>query len=206
MNPEDAILPHREVFDKPVVRFELTRAHFPRVCPVCGKKATKTLKLTLFPGRRRYLNAMWNPRYMSIRGRTQSTTADSSMARTLMIPVCEDHEYSYEDFCRLRFVCVIGIGITMAMAWVAVFKIGGDLWKGRFELGWAPAILVLFGFVLVLSWLSFRPSAVERAIKIIGFDPSLQNIIVDFKNASYRERFLEENPGVSEPVKWIIRA
>ena len=65
---------------------------------------------------------------------------------------------------------------------------------------------MLFGFVLVLSWLSFRPSAVERAIRIIGFDPSLQNIIVDFKNASYRERFLEENPGVSEPVKWITRA
>ena len=67
------------------------------------------------------------------------------------------------------------------------------------------AFTAFFGFSLFLTWIAFRPNALQRAVKIIGFDPGMQNILLVFKDEMYRETVIQDNPMASELVSWIVK-
>jgi len=59
---------------------------------------------------------------------------------------------------------------------------------------------------MIMTAIAFRPNALARAVKIIGFDVGMQNILLAFKSDSYRDEFIKENSMHSELVRWILKA
>ena len=195
--------PRREVFEKPIVRVTMGKIQFPRICPVCGSRATKALRVTTMPGRKQYLRPSWDPMNIpSVRKRLDMTLGNPM---ALLVPVCEDHFYSSDDDCRYKLLCLISDGILMAMLAFALMIIGGDLWQGQASSFWVYAVVTLAVASFIITVVAFRPRPIEAAVRIVGFDPGLQNIWLDFANRSYQDAFLNENPIYSELVSWIIR-
>ena len=96
-------------------------------------------------------------------------------------------------------------GIALGIMFLGVFFLGNYLWLGK---GLHPSglpMLFFFPFALLVTLFAFRSTPIESAIRIVGFDAALQNVLVDFKNSDYRDLFLQENPMNSELVKWIER-
>lgn len=193
----------REVFEKPIVRVTMGKIQFPRACPVCGSRATKSLRVTTTPGRRQYLRPSWDPMYNPSVRKRLGLTLGNPMA--LLIPVCEDHFYSSEDDCRYKLLCLISDGILMAMLAFALMIIGGDLWQGQASSVWVYAVVTLAVTSFIITVVAFRPRPIEAAVRIVGFDAGLQNIWLDFTNKNYQDEFLKENPIYAELVSWIIR-
>ena len=194
-------MPHKHYFDEPVVRFDSTRSRFPRVCAVCGGPATKRIPLTIVGGgRRRYLSAWWDPTY------SRPSRIMSQPTKIITLPVCDDHVLGTQDYCRLRLLCLIGTAFMAALGWMAFFVIGDSLWRGQMPPVWALLAMAGLLIAIALSIYSFRPKGVERAVRIVGFDPSLTHIIAHFTSREFRDRFLQENPNTAELINWIIVA
>ncbi|MCF2137085.1 MAG: hypothetical protein K9W43_07535 [Candidatus Thorarchaeota archaeon] len=194
-------MPNKIVFDEPLVRFDITKARFPPICPVCGARATKTVQMVVNPSSMDRLDGYDRLFARSIMKRSSAP----SNRRFLMIPVCEDHYYSSDDMCRLRTLCIIGTSLAFGITWMAYFKIGNAIIFHQETPLWA--LLTFAGFIasIILSAIAFRPSKLERSVKIIGFDPSLASVIVDFKSPEYRDLFISENPMNATLVKWIVK-
>ncbi len=195
-------MPHKITFDDPLVKFKMNSVRFPKICPVCGKKATTVVRMSFVPGRKRALTAFWDPMYMGTRMRKQ--LMPDAHPRTLIVPVCEDHRYSSDDYCRARTLCITGGFIFSIIAWFAFLNIVNPLTHGQPGPTWAYLILAGFAVVLGTAWVTFRPREVERVIKIIGFDAALEDAVVEFKNKEYQEAFLRENPH-SQLISWIVK-
>jgi hypothetical protein len=58
----------------------------------------------------------------------------------------------------------------------------------------------------MLTAIAFRPNVLERAVRIIGFDPGMRNVLLAFTSPRYREEFLNANQMNAELVTWIMRS
>jgi hypothetical protein len=119
--------------------------------------------------------------------------------------VCENHYYTDTGVERYKTCCFIVDGFTMAFFFFGLMFLGDAFYRGRPIPFWSVAFSAFFTISMFLSWIAFRPNALQRAVKIIGFDPGLQNILLVFKNKGYRDMVIQDNPMSTELVSWIVK-
>ncbi len=177
---------------------------FPSTCPVCGAPTTTTTRMTTHPNRKIWLRPGWDPAFTpSARRRLGIANPSSSSFR---IPVCEEHRVSDQGDCRYRTLCTIGNGLIAAFSLFALLTTGSDIWLGRRLSMWAPFVVALIVFTLIVNYFAFKPRPLEAALRIVGFDHGVQYVWLAFKDPHYRETFLDENQMSAELVRWIIKA
>jgi hypothetical protein len=93
----------------------------------------------------------------------------------------------------------------MAFFFFGLLFAGDAFNRGRAIPIWSFVFTAFFGISMVLTWIAFRPNAIQRAVKIIGFDAGLQHILLVFDNEFYREAVIQDNPMTTELVSWIVR-
>ncbi|MGY5854673.1 MAG: hypothetical protein RTU92_13980 [Candidatus Thorarchaeota archaeon] len=196
--------PRKTVFKEPIVRVKMEGVRFPSTCPVCGAPTTTTTRMTTYPNRKIWLRPGWDPAFTP-NARRRLGIANSASS-TFRIPVCEDHIVSDQSDCRYRTLCTIGNGLIFAFALFALLTTGSDIWLGRRLSLWAPFVVVLVVFTLIVNYFAFRPRPLEAALKIVGFDHGVQYVWLAIKDSHYRETFLDENQMHAELVRWIIKA
>lgn len=125
--------------------------------------------------------------------------------KTFIVPVCEDHYYGDQADCRYKFLCFVSDGFCSVAMMLAMLTIGGNIWAGHPVDQWALLTIMVFVVFMTLTLYAFRANAFQTAVRIVGFDPSLENVIFEFKNPGYRDAFLKENPMSSELVNWVVR-
>lgn len=196
--------PKKRYFDDPIVRVDLSRARFPKTCPVCGARATTLSRVTIVSGRPQYLRREWDPYYNpQVRRRNGIPQPD---LRVLPIKVCDEHYYTDAGEDRYKSLCLIVDGLAMAFMFFGLVFLGDSLSRGRAISPWVSVFATIFALSMVITAIAFRPNALARSVKIIGFDSGMQNILLAFKNASYRDEFINENSMHSELVSWILKA
>lgn len=194
---------HRHHFEELVVRINIDKGRFPKICPVCVNRGTKLARITMVSGRQQYLRRSWDPYYDPLVRRHQ--VLPSPKMRFLSIYTCEDHFFSNEGHERYKTLCLIVDGFAMAFLFFGLMFIGDAIARGRSITFWSLIFIVFFTLSMFCSWLAFRPNIIERSVKIIGFDVGMQNVILDFRNKAYRDAVIQENPLTSELVSWIVR-
>ena len=195
--------PQKLYLDEPAVRVELSRVRFPKICPVCGDPASILSRITLSSRGSKYLSRTWDP-YFTASSRVRAKLPQPKQ-RVLPIYVCENHYHTDDGEDRYKSCCFIVDGFALAFFVFGLFFLGDSFYRGRPIPFWSMAFTAFFGFSLFLTWIAFRPNALQRAVKIIGFDPGIQNILLVFKNEMYRETVIQENPMASELVSWIVK-
>jgi hypothetical protein len=93
----------------------------------------------------------------------------------------------------------------MAFFFFGLLFIGDAFYRGRPLPFWSVVFSIFFALSLSLTWFAFRPNAIQRAVRIVGFDPGMQNILLVFQNELYREAVIQDNPMTTELVSWIVR-
>ena len=193
----------KEYFRKPVVRVETARIRFPRVCPVCGKTASHTAKIQVVSGRKEYLVRSWDPYYSRYARRSMQST--SAPAKILPIYVCDDHQFLDAGHERYRTFCIVIDGFAMAFMFFALIFIGDALWRGK-SIGFIPIGFTIFvAACMIASYFAFRSNALERAVRLVGFDAGIQNVLFLFENDWYRDEFVKENAMTAGLISWIIK-
>ena len=197
------VMSRKEFFKEPIVRVNATSVTFPRMCPICGRSVTKTMRVSTIPGRKRWLRPYWDP----LHGPSARKRFDVSLPQpqTFIVPVCEEHRYGDESESRYRMVCLIINGLVLAALFIALLNIGSNFWLGRVNPFWVYPVLTAFVAATILSYLAFRPNPFESAFRVVGFDADLQYVWLKLKNHEYRDTLLNENPMSSELVSWIIK-
>jgi hypothetical protein len=191
--------PRKEYFDEPLVKVDFQRAKFPRICPICGVPATKIVRMNITKAEKIPLRPSLD--YLS--PRRQGTP--QSELKILPIQVCENHSDPYAGTDRYQSLCIIVDGLLMAFVFFSILVIGDRISRARTIPFWAFLYIGIFGLALLLTAVAFSPNALERHVKIIGFDPGMQNVLLAFKRSDYREQFIDENPMTAELVSWIMR-
>ncbi|TFF96809.1 hypothetical protein EU546_00555 [Candidatus Thorarchaeota archaeon] len=194
----------RVEFEKPIVRVNLDKIRFPKRCPVCGVRADSVTRITVIPGEKQYFRPLGDIHFLPS-GRPFFERPDPERKKTLMVPVCQEHKYVAEEECRFRVLCIISDGILMAMTLFAIFNITNDITLSRLSGLWTYGVIGLFGLALGLTYVTFRPRAVEQAVRIVGFDNGFQYVWLELENEAYREAFLEENKMHAELVSWVVK-
>lgn len=197
--------PQKVYLEDPAVRVELSRVRFPKVCPVCGAPASILSRITLSSSGSNYLNRRWDPRYTPSLSIPARRSLPQPKLRVLPIYVCEDHYHTDEGVDRYRTCCFIVDGFAMAFFFFGLMFLGDSFYRGRPIPFWSVAFFVFFASTMLLTWVAFRPNALQRAVKIVGFDPGMQNILLVFKDKSYRETVIRDNPMATELVSWIVK-
>jgi hypothetical protein len=192
----------KEYFDKPVVRADTQQIRYPRICPVCTERATKVARISIRPGKQ-YLRPTWDPRFYP-RARRRMGPVSAEM-KTIAIPVCEDHLYYDESDCRLKMICLIGNGFFGAFFMFAFFSFGNSFWLGMTISNWFFLSFGIFLASLFATSFVFRPNTFQKHVRLVGFDTGLQYVWFEFKNESYRDEFLKENPMSAELITWVVR-
>ncbi len=195
--------PKRHYFDEPVVRIDLTRGHFPKICPICGERGTKLARITIVSGRKQYLRRSWDPYYDPLVRRRQGPS--DPKLKILPIYMCDNHFFSDEGQERYKTLCIIVDGFAMAFLFFGLIFIGDSIARQRSISIWSTIFIVFFAMSMLFSWVAFRPNIIERAVRIIGFDSGMQNVILEFSNKDYRDAVIDANPLTSELVSWIVR-
>jgi hypothetical protein len=195
--------PQKIYLENPAVRVELARVRFPKVCPVCGAPASILSRITLSSRQSDYLNRAWDPRYTAP-SRIRQQLPQPKL-RVVPIYVCDDHYYTDEGADRYKSCCFIVDGFAMAFLFFGLIFLGDSFYRGRPIPFWSIAFSALFAFSMFLTWIAFRPNALQRAVQIVGFDPGMQNILLVFRNKSYREKVIQDNPMTTELVSWIVK-
>ena len=193
----------RYYFDEPVVRIDIDRCHFPRICPVCGERGTKITRITIASEKQQYLRRSWDPSYHPLVRRSHRTLYPKT--KVLPIYTCENHEFSDDDHVRSRTLCLIIDGFSMAFLLFGLLFIGDAFARGGSISVWSISFIAFFSVSMLFSWIAFRPNSVERAVHIIGFDSGMQNVILEFGNKAYRDAVIQENPMTSELITWIVK-
>ncbi|MHA1287243.1 MAG: hypothetical protein ACTSPB_07535, partial [Candidatus Thorarchaeota archaeon] len=121
------------------------------------------------------------------------------------IYVCENHYYTDTGVERYKTCCFVVDGFTLAFFVFGLLFLGDSFYRGRPIPFWTMAFSAMFAISLFLTWIAFRPNALQRAVQILGFDPGLQNILLVFKDKSYRDMVIQENPMSTELVSWIVK-
>jgi len=160
--------------------------------------------VTIVSGRPQYLRREWDPYYNpQVRRRNGIPQPD---LRVLPIKVCDEHYYTDAGEDRYKSLCLIVDGLAMAFMFFGLVFLGDSLSRGRAISPWVSVFATIFALSMVITAIAFRPNALARSVKIIGFDSGMQNILLAFKNASYRDEFIKENSMHSELVSWILKA
>jgi hypothetical protein len=196
--------PKKQIFEEPIVRVDISRARFPGICPVCGQPATTTSRLTIASGKQRYLRYDWDPYHHPQVRRKQSTP--EAKPRFLFIQVCEYHDYTDESENRYKTLCLIVDGFAMAFMLFALLFLGDSLSRSSMISPWIFLFSGIFVVSMIFSAIAFRPNPLARAVRIVGFDAGMQNALLAFKEPSYRNEFVKENPMTSELVTWIMKS
>ena len=191
--------PKKEYFDEPLVKVNLQKARFPKTCPICGTLATKIVRMNIAKTGKYPLRPSLD--YLSPRRQRFQL----SELKSLPILVCENHSDPYSGTDRYQSLCIIVGGLLMAGVAFSLMAIGDSISRARPIPIWAFLYIGFFGIALLLSAVAFSPNAIEKHVKIIGFDPGLQNVLIDFKRSDYREQFMDENQMTAELVTWIMR-
>jgi hypothetical protein len=201
--------PKKYYFDEPLVRVSLSRAQFPKTCPVCGAPSTTTTRLAITIKRNQNLRRSWD--YYEIlplripheKGGQGITTPNFNV---LQINVCEKHYYSDEGEERYKILCLIIDGLAMAFMFFGLLFLGDSISRARAVSPWVAIFTAIFATSMFMTAIAFRPNIIARAVKIIGFDAGMQNVLLAFKSNSYRDEFIKENSMHSELVRWILKA
>jgi len=196
--------PKKHYFDEPIVRVDLSRARFPKTCPVCGARAITLSRMTIVSGRPQYLRRQWDP-YYDPRVRRKQGFPQPTL-KILPIQVCANHYYTDEGEDRYKSLCLIVDGLAMALMFFGLLFLGDSISRGRAISPWVTIFTTIFAISMIMTAIAFRPNALARAVKIIGFDVGMQNILLAFKSDSYRDEFIKENSMHSELVRWILKA
>ncbi len=189
--------PQKLYLEEPAVRVQLSRVRFPKVCPVCGAPASIRSRVTLSPG-----GTKWDS---SFRARPKLKRFSRPTPKYLPIFVCEDHYYADDGEERYKSFCIIIDGLAMTFFFFGLIFLGDAFWRGRPLPFWSMVFSAFFAASLFFTWIAFRPSDFERAIKIVGFDPGMMNILIVFKDKSYRDMIIQDNPMTTELVSWIVK-
>lgn len=195
--------PQKIHLDEPAVRVELSRVRFPKICPVCGAQASILSRITLSSRGPNYLNRAWDPYYSSYGSARQKLPQPK--LRVIPMYVCEDHYHTDDGVERYKTCCFIIDGFAMAFFFFGLLFLGDAFYRGRPIPFWSMAFSAFFAFSMFLTWIAFRPNALQRAVRIVGFDPGLQNILLVFKDKSYRDTVIQDNPMSTELVSWIVK-
>ena len=195
--------PEKLYLEEPAVRVELSRVRFPKVCPVCGAPASVLSRITICSNRSNYLNRAWDPRYTAY-GRIRQELPQPKL-RVLPLYVCDNHYYTDEGVDRYKSCCFIVDGFAMAFLLFGLMFLGDSFYRGRPIPFWSMVFSAFFAISMILTWIAFRPNALQRAVQIVGFDPGMQNILLVFKDKSYRESVIKDNPMTTELVSWIVK-
>ena len=196
--------PRKLYFDEPIVRVDISRVRFPKVCPVCGSPATTTSCLTIVSGRPQYLRREWDP-YFDPRVRRKQGIPQPNL-KVLPIIVCADHYYTDEGEDRYKSLCLIADGFAMAFMFFGLLLLGDSISRGNSISPWVSVFAAIFALSLVATVIAFRSNSLARAVRIVGFDGGMQNVLLAFKSRTYREEFVKENPLNSELVSWVVKA
>lgn len=185
------------------MRAETARIRFPQRCPVCGRPATHTARIKVAWGRKEYLRRSWDPYYS--RYARRSLPSHSLTAKVLPIPVCDEHHFLDEGHERGRTFCIAVDGFAMAFLFFALLFIGDALWRGR-QIGLVPiGFMLFFSLSILATYFVFRPNELQRAVRLVGFDAGMKNVLLLFENDWYRDEFLKENEMTSSLITWIRR-
>ncbi|MFW9962445.1 MAG: hypothetical protein ACFFCX_02715 [Candidatus Sifarchaeia archaeon] len=196
--------PRKQYFDEPLVKVDFLKAQFPKTCPVCGSPATKLVRLKIAKTGKQYLRRTWQYAY-SPYTRFGYGQQPAEM-KVLPIHVCEDHANPDDGTERYQSLCLIVDGFLMAFVAFSLLFIGDRISRSRPIDSWPILYIGLFGIALILTSIAFRPNVVEKAVRIIGFDPGMQNVLLAFNRSDYREQFMHENQMNAELVSWILRS
>ena len=191
----------RRYFNEPIVRAKISRIRFPKTCPVCGASATKTTRISTNPRRKVWLRPYWDPKFFA-RSKNHTLNAET---KSFLVDVCEDHAVSDNAEMRVRALSSIVASIVAGASFFAILYAGSDYWAGRPVSPWVYSYLLILGLSLFFVYVSFRPSAIESAFRIIGFDFELQHVWLAMNNPSYRDTFMRENSMSAELVSWIVK-
>lgn len=191
----------RFYFQEPIVRAKVSRIRFPKTCPVCGAPASKTTRISTNPGRKVWLRPAWDPRFNPW-GKNQLAMAET---KSFLVDVCEDHSVSDNAEMRMRGLSSLIASIVAAVSIFALIFAGADYWAGNPVSPWAYTYLLILSLSLSFVYIAFRPSALEAAIRIIGFDFELQHVWLAMNNPTYKDLFVKENPTAAELVTWIVK-
>lgn len=191
------------MFKEPIVRASTDKIRFPRVCPICGEKATRPARIVASPGKYQDLRLSWYP-YHSASGR-RGAGISSPTSHTLLVHVCDEHYKSDEGDTNFKLLCFIGDGLLSAFLLFALLIAGSNLWIGRPIHPYFFLIVGAFLIAIAVTIIVFRAGPLNNAVKIIGFDTGYQYVWLKFKRADYRNIVLEENLMHTELVEWIIR-
>lgn len=189
-------------FREPIIRARIGRVRFPSVCPVCGKPATSVCKISTAPNRQFWLRPAWDP---TLRG-PKKYGLPTQDTKTFLIEVCDDHNIA--DFAegRFRSLSTIFASLMIGSIIFALMFAGAEFSATRHIAGWVPLYVGILAVSLILGYWSFRPNALETAIKIVGFDFDVQHVWLSIRNEDYRQKLLNENGMHAELVSWVIKA
>ena len=191
--------PRKEYFDEPIVKVDFRKARFPKICPICGSPAATIVRMNIAKADKIPLRPSLD--YLSPRRQV----IKKSEFKALPILVCENHSDPYSGTDRYQTLCIIVDGLLMAFVFFSLLVIGDSISRTRSIPSWAYLYIGIFVIALAFTAVAFSPNVLEKQVKIIGFDPGMQNVLIAFKRSDYREQFIDENPMTAELVSWIIR-
>lgn len=126
--------------------------------------------------------------------------------KVLSVQVCADHHYTDDGEDRYKSLCLIVDGLAMAFMFFGLLLLGDSISRGSSISPWVFTFTVVFALSLVATLIAFRSNVLARSVRIVGFDTGMQNVLLAFKNGTYREEFVKENPLNSELVSWVLKA
>jgi hypothetical protein len=97
-------------------------------------------------------------------------------------------------------------GLLLGFLLFGLLFIGDSISRGLQISIWPILIIGLFGLAMVLTKVAFMPNVVAKAVRIVGFDAGMQNVLIAFKSSMYRNEFIQENQMTAELVRWILKA
>jgi hypothetical protein len=158
-------------------------------------------RISTNPGRKVWLRPGWDPKFNAW-GKHQMAIAE---IKSFLVDVCEDHSVSDNAEMRVRGLSSLVASIVAAISIFAILYSGADYWAGRPVSPWVYSYMLILSLSLLFVYVAFRPSALEAAFRIIGFDFELQYVWFAMSNPNYRESFVKENPFDTELVSWIVK-
>jgi hypothetical protein len=196
--------PTKHYFKEPIVSVDLSKVRFPKICPVCGSRATTISGITIVSGPA--LTWHVDSGYLCGYGVRRKHDNQQLPLKLLAIQVCDAHHYTGEGEDRYKSLCFIVDGLALVSMLIGLMFLSDAITRGRGISPWVPIIITIFAMSMVLTAIAFRSNALARAVKIVGFDAGMQNILLAFKLNSYRDEFIKENSMHSELVRWILKA
>ncbi|MFX1483496.1 MAG: hypothetical protein ACFFCP_09930 [Promethearchaeota archaeon] len=196
--------PRREYFDEPIVRVETLKARFPKICPVCGAPATQIVRMKIASAGPQYLRPSWDPAYSPYVRRKYGPERPDM--RVLPVQVCEDHSTPDAGTDRYQSLCIIVDGLLIGFLFFGILFIGDRISRGQPLTIWPFLFMGLFAIAMVSTAVAFTPNALAKAVRIIGFDTGMRNVLIAFESKTYREEFMRENQMTAELVSWVVKS